>query len=238
MEKKKAVVIGASSGIGRALAKILAREGFFLGLVGRNEEALNSLKEEIGEQGYVKIIDVSDPDKAISLFKELIAEIGGLDLAVISSGIGFYNKKLLWEREFETFKVNILGFSAMANVAFNHFRESGGGHLVGISSVAAVRGDATAPAYSASKAFESNYLEGLSMQARKQKLNITVTDIRPGFVDTPMTKGQRGMFWVAPVEKAALQIYRAIKRKKSVAYITRRWLIVAWLLKILPKRSF
>ena len=90
-----------------------------------------------------------------------------------------------------------------------------------------------APAYNATKAFQINYLEGLRQKASKLKMPITVTDIRPGFVNTNMAKGE-GQFWVAPVGKAANQTFDAIKRKKKVAYISRRWRLVAILLKLIP----
>jgi short-subunit dehydrogenase len=102
-----------------------------------------------------------------------------------------------------------------------------------ISSIAAIRGSGAAPAYAASKAFMSNYLEGLRIKAFKTGLPIVVTDIQPGFVDTAMAQGQ-GLFWVAPPNTAALQIYKAIERKAKHAYVTRRWSIIGWLLKALP----
>ena len=114
-----------------------------------------------------------------------------------------------------------------------HFVKQGSGHLVGISSVASIRGGRSAPAYNASKAYQSNYLEGLRQKAKKMGAKITITEIIPGFVDTAMAKGE-GIFWSAPPKKAATQIFSAIYRKKSRAYITKRWRIIAWLLKLLP----
>ncbi len=125
------------------------------------------------------------------------------------------------------------GFAALVNVAMRHFMEKGSGHLVGISSIAALRGGRESPAYNASKAFDSNYLEGLQQKVRKSGLPITITDIKPGFVNTAMAKGD-GIFWAAEPEKAARQIFRTIKRRKRHAYITRRWVLIAWLIKLLP----
>lgn len=107
------------------------------------------------------------------------------------------------------------------------------GQLVGISSIAAIRGDGDAPAYSASKAFVSNYMEGLRKKVTKLGLIITVTDIQAGFVDTAMAKGD-GLFWVASPQKAAQQIYNAIERKRKHVYITKRWRLVGWLMKAMP----
>jgi short-subunit dehydrogenase len=123
----------------------------------------------------------------------------------------------------------------MANVAFKHFLEQSSGHLVGISSIAALRGSGATPAYNASKAFVSNYLEGLRQKASKLKLPITVTDIQPGLVDTAMAQGE-GLFWIAPPEIAARQIFDTIKSRRKRAYITKRWRLIAWLLKAMPDR--
>ena len=125
------------------------------------------------------------------------------------------------------------GFTALAVVCMNYFIQRKTGHLVGISSIASIRGSDSCPAYNASKAFMSNYLEGLRVKARKSKLDISVTDIQPGFVDTAMAQGE-GLFWVASPSKAANQIFRAIQQKKKRVYITKRWAIIAWLLKVLP----
>jgi short-subunit dehydrogenase len=115
-----------------------------------------------------------------------------------------------------------------------YFISHGRGHLVGISSLAALRGNRFSPAYSASKSFLSIYLEGLRHKAVKEKLSVTVTDIKPGYVNTAMAKGKY-LFWIAPVPKAVKQIIKAIEKKKAVAYITRRWRVIAWIYKALPK---
>jgi short-subunit dehydrogenase len=173
----------------------------------------------------------------MNLLGELIREMGGVDVIVISAGIGFINPDLNWEQEEETIDVNVSGFAAMANVAFEHFHSRGSGQIVGISSIAAIRGSGDSPAYNASKAFVSNYLEGLRQKASKLKIPIVVTDIQPGLVDTAMAKGD-GLFWVAPPEIAAKQIFRAIRNKKKHAYITKRWRVIAWLLRVMPDRMY
>jgi short-subunit dehydrogenase len=231
---KNAIVIGATSGIGRELAVILSQHGYAVGLAGRRLNLLEELKSQLKTPAFIKRIDISIIPDAMRLLNELISEMGEVDLIVISSGIGFINPDLLWEHEKNTIDVNVLGFTAMANVAFQHFKQIGRGHLVGISSIAAIFGHRGAPAYNASKAFVSNYLEGLRNKAIHEKLDITVTDIKPGFVDTAMAISDR-LFWLAPVHKASWQIYRAIEKKKSHAYITKRWTLAAWLLNLLPR---
>ena len=226
---KNAIVIGATSGIGRELAVILSQHGYAVGIVGRRLKLLEDLKSEIKTPVFIKQIDISIISDAMRLLNELISEMGVVELIVISSGTGFKNQP-----EKNTIDVNVTGFAAMANVAFQHFKKIGKGHLVGISSIAALFGHRNAPAYNASKAFVSNYLEGLRNKAFNEKLNITVTDIKPGFVKTALLKSEV-LFWVAPVHEATVQIYRAIEKKKEHAYITRRWALVAWLVKILPR---
>jgi short-subunit dehydrogenase len=229
---KKAVVVGASSGIGRALAKVLAANGYEVGLTARRVELLEQLQKEIPSKTFIKRMDISRPDEAIPLLEELIKEMNGLDLIVLNSGVNRQNKELAWEKESETIAVNVSGFAALAGVAVKHFLAQNSGHLAGISSIAALRGSISNPAYSASKAFDSIYLQGLGYKLREH--NINVTDIRPGFVDTVMIREKPGLFWVATCEGAAEQILQAIRKKERVAYITRRWGIIAWLIKIVP----
>jgi len=230
---KKAIVIGASSGIGRELSKILSGNQYTVGVMARRVQLLDELRKEMDTEVFVQCIDVSDAKSAIETLEKFIKEMGGVELVVISAGTGYLNPELDWTLENEAIKTNVTGFTAMANVAVKHFMEKGSGHLVGISSIAALRGGRQAPAYNASKAFESNYLEGLRQKVRRLGLSITITDVKPGFVKTAMAKGD-GIFWVTNADKAALQIYNAIKGRRSYVYITRRWRFIAWVLKMIP----
>ncbi len=228
---KKAIIIGATSGIGKELAKLLSIEGYSLGISGRRLHLLEELKTELSTHTYIQDMDVSDSN-SIKGLQNLIAAMNGVDLIIISAGTGSVDPDLPWDKEKETIETNVLGFAAMANVAYHHFNQKGSGHLVGISSIAAIRGG-DAPAYSASKAFVSNYLQSLRYVISKSKASITVTDIQPGFVDTAMAKAPN-LFWVASPQKAAIQIYETIKKKKKHAYITKRWRLIAWALKLMP----
>lgn len=230
---KKAVIVGATSGIGREVAKRLAQNGYVVGLTGRRFDLLLDLQKEIQAKTFVKRMDVSLTTEAIKLLEELIAEMGGINLIVISSGVIYWNPDLDWDKDLETIKVNVLGFTAIANAAFRYFCHQRSGHIVGISSISALRGSDKSPSYPASKAFVSNYLEGLRKKKTKLRLPITITDIQPGYVDTPMTRGSRS-FWMTSVEEAGKQIFDTIKRKKNQAYITKRWRIVAWVMKLMP----
>jgi len=230
---KKAIIIGASSGIGKELTKIFASHGCEVGIAARRTDLLNELIAEIPTKIYTATIDIKNTDIAIQSLTKLIKDVGDVDIIVISSGVGHMNSLLDWSKEKETIETNVSGFTAMAGVAMHYFIQKRSGHLVGISSIASIRGDNAGPAYSASKAFMSNYLEGLRKKVAKEKIDITITDIQPGFVDTAMSKGD-GLFWVASPQKAAKQIYQVIQQKKKKAYITKRWAIIAWLLKIMP----
>jgi short-subunit dehydrogenase len=224
-----AIIVGASSGIGRALARQLAGE-YDLGLAARRTDRLRAVGEDIGG-AHVTRIDVTEPD-ARDRFDDLVDSLGGVDLVVISSGIGRYNPDLEWDDERDTIDVNTRGFTALATAAVDHFEETDGGHLVGISSVAAEIGSPSMPAYSATKAYVSRYLEGLRYGA---DADVSVTDVRPGFVDTPMSP-DIDRFWECSPETAASQIARAIRKDKDVVYITRRWWLVSKVLGVLPDR--
>jgi short-subunit dehydrogenase len=230
---KKAIIVGASSGIGRALALVLAKNGLELGLMARRIDLLEALKQEIPTTSHVGHIDLSHAEEAVVKLRSMLQSMQGVDLVVLNSGTGFLNPELDWSKEQQTLDVNVYGFCALAGETYKYFAEQGRGHLVGISSIAALRGNSAAPAYNASKAFMSNYLQGLRKKAFQESKPIIVTDIKPGFVDTDMAKGE-GKFWVATPQKAAEQIYAAIKKQKKHAYITYRWRLIAWVLKCLP----
>jgi len=178
-------------------------------------------------------MDVQDFSTLEPICNELVSQMGGLDLLIISAGIGEENKNLNFDVENSVIKTNIQGFTCIADWSVRYFKEQGYGHLVNISSIAGIRGNGISPSYNATKAYQINYLEGLRINVKEYTPSITITDVRPGFVDTAMAKGE-GLFWVAPVQKAAEQIFEAIKQKKKVVYITKRWRLIALLLRIIP----
>jgi short-subunit dehydrogenase len=232
-----AIIVGASSGIGAALARVLAARGYTLGLVARREDMLTQLEGELKTRCHIKRVDIANPQSAMAQLKALIAEMGDVELFVLSAGVGFINPQLDWTPEQQTIEINVLGFAAMLNVALAALKARGSGHIVGISSIAALRGGRHAPAYNASKAFVSNYLEGIRHYCRKHALPIAVTDIQPGFVDTAMAKGDN-LFWMATPEVAASQIDAAIRGRRPHAYVTRRWRLMAWVVKGLPRMLY
>lgn len=231
---KKAIVIGASSGIGQGLAKLLVEDGYQVGITGRRTELLEQLKSTAPNRYFTKTFDISNIELAVEKLEELTSELGGLDLLIISSGTGDLNPELDFDIDKQTVDTNVSGWTCITNWAFTYFGKQKYGHLVAISSIGGLRGSRQSTSYNASKAYQINYMEGLRQKATNLKEPIYVTDIRPGLINTEMAKGE-GLFWVMPVEKAVRQMYKAIKRKKKVAYITKRWGLIAQILKRIPK---
>lgn len=229
---RKAIIVGASSGIGRALAQVLSFAGYELGLTARRTELLQELRAQLPNPAVVRFMDLKDSDAAVLELKDLLEKMDGVDLVVLNSGINRPNETLEPAPELETLDVNARGFTALACAAAEYFKSRGKGHLVGISSIAGLRGSPKCPAYSASKAYVSNYLEALRFALAGS--GISVTDIRPGLVATPMIAGRQSAFWIASPERAAEQIYSAIRRRCAVAYVTRRWFLIACLYRWMP----
>jgi short-subunit dehydrogenase len=238
---KKVIIIGATSGIGRELAKLYLRSGWKVAITGRRKDLLDSFLVEhqndpksLAHESnvYASCFDVRSENN-LSHLRSLIQQLGGLDLLIYNPGYGEVSKTLDWELDKATFETNVKGFIEIVNFAFNFFVDQGSGHIAATSSVAANRGNSWSPAYSASKAFMSNYMEGLHMKARKMKVNVAITDIQPGFVDTKMAKGN-GRFWITPVKKAAKHIYKAIEAKRWRAYVSPRWWLIAQIMKWAP----
>ena len=235
---KKVIIIGSTSGIGKALATIYLKNGSQVGITGRRKELLEDMQNTYPSQVFIESFDVR-ADDAIQHFDSLVQKMGGMDLLIYNSGYGDVSTELNWEIDRRTYETNVKGFIGIAHKAFNYFVTQGHGQIAAISSIGAIRGTGQAPAYNASKAFMSTYMEGLVLKASKiktstgKRIPLYITDIQPGFVDTKLAKTDK-LFWVAPVEKAARQIHRAIEKKKRRAYITRRWAMVAWVLKWMP----
>ena len=229
---KHALIFGASSGIGKELARLLVEDKYKVVITGRREELLQEIKASNPDSYTVKVHDVTDLQACETLFDELQKELKSIDLIIYSSGTGGANYELFWEKEKPTLDTNVMAATKIYGLAYNLFHKQGYGHLVGITSIASIRGNRHVPAYFASKAFQVSYLESLWMKGKRSKAAIHVTDIRPGFVDTNMAIGET--FWMASVKKATGQIYKAIKRKKRKVYITKRWAIIAFVLKIVP----
>ena len=232
---KKVIIVGSTSGMGKRIAELYAENGWRVGITGRRQDLLDELKQKYPGLVESECFDITKNEN-ISKLQSLIQKLGGLDVLLISAGGGETSNDLSWELDKWMVDINVNAFIEIANWAFNYFMNQGYGQMAVISSIASYRGNSQAPAYSASKAFQSIYFEGLALKARKARLskkNITVTCIEPGFVDTKMAKSNK-LFWLVPVDKAARQIILGIERKKRKVFISRRWKIIAWILKLLP----
>lgn len=239
---QKALVIGASSGIGREIVKELATRGYDVGLASRRIERLKEVQNDIKKLSpnsttWAKQLDVTD-NNAIKNLEDFINEMGGLDLIVISiTSFPDTRGKAPQEVDQKCIDVELLGFWKMANCALEYFKKQGTGHVVGISSVDALRGNPYCPMYSAAKAFISRYLEGIRNQLHQEKLDaIYITDVLPGYVQTEGFDASNvpGAYWISTARDAALQIVDAIDTKQKQVFISHRWWLVGWLMNHLP----
>ena len=228
---KKILIIGGSSGLGRQLAILFAREKNTVAVLARRGQLLTELKLELPGL-IIRQADIST-ENITGIIGELITELQGLDIIIIAASIIHFNKTLAPDLENETVSVNVNGFTKIVTTAWQYFKSAGSGQIVGISSIAAARGNKNAPAYHASKAFQSVYLESLRVRARHEKNNISITELVPGYMKTDMGKGER-LFWVASVDKAGRQSYRAILKKRKRAFISKRWWFVYHIQRLLP----
>lgn len=230
---KKAIIIGGTSGIGYGLANTLLANNYKVAITGVQKNIIEDLNKKKREHLKITYLDCKEKD-ASNAIPNLIEWLGGLDLLVFSAGIGNLNKDLGYTVENEANLLNILGFTEITDWSYRYFLKQGYGHYVAISSLSGIFGSRVAPAYHAAKAYQINYLEGLCQKANKSGKPIYITDVRPGFVDTPITEGKK-TFWSSSTEKAGKQIFSLIRRKKSVGYISRRWGIIACFIKIVPR---
>ena len=231
---KKVIIIGATSGIGREVALVYIAQGWTVGVAGRREAELESLRAMAPKQVFTQVLDVTKNDAAEHL-QTLINKVGGMDLFLLSSGIGKQNYTLDTEIELATAATNVEGFIRMTNAAYHYFEKQGHGHLAVISSIAGTKGLGAAAAYSATKGFQHMYMDALDQLSRMQKLNISFTDIRPGFVATPLLKSSKSypMLMEAPI--VALDIVDALERKKRVAIIDWRFRLLVGFWRLIPK---
>ena len=229
---KKAIIMGASSGIGYAVAKRLIEEGWMVGLSARRQEPLETLTQLAPERVFAQRIDVTDTEATTPL-SQLIARLGGIDLYFHASGIGKQNTLLDESIEQATLATNVMGFARMVDLVFNYMANNGGGHIAIISSVAGTKGIGSAASYSASKTFQNAYIQALDQLAVKRGLPIIFTDIRPGFVDTPILTGDNYPMLMT-VEHVAERIMWALKRKKRVRIIDWRYRLMVRIWRMIP----
>lgn len=231
---RRAIIVGATSGIGREVAVLLRQRGWLVGVAGRRLEALKALKAEAPEQTEIQAMDVTSPE-APALLQALADRMGGMDVFLLSAGIGHQNPSLDPSVELDTLRTNAEGFTRMVTAAYRYFRQQGGGHIAVISSIAGTKGLGAAPAYSATKRFQNTYIEALAQLARMEGAGIRFTDIRPGFVDTDLLNGNYKYPMLMKPQAVARHIVHAIERKRRVAVIDFRYrlLVAGW--RLIPR---
>lgn len=238
-----ALIVGASSGIGEALGRRLASEGAKVALVARRENDLRRIMEEInsaaGEERAIAVAhDVRAVDDVPGLVQEIARRLGGLDLAIYAAGsmpavaVDEFNTS----KDREMIEVNLVGAVAWLNPIAERMMRLGRGTIVGIGSVAGDRGRAPNPVYCTSKAGFHAYLEAL--RNRLAKLGVRVVTIKPGFVDTAMTRGKEGLFWLISADRAAEIILDKARRGVVTAYVPARWRLVMSVIRSMPSFIF
>ena len=233
MKGKKAIIVGASSGIGMEVAKVLLSDGWQLGIAARREDKLLEMKAMAPERIKVMAIDVTQPDAGERLLC-LIDELGGMDLYFHASGIGRQNRNLEADIELRTMETNAVGFTRMIGTAYRYFAQRGEGHIAAITSIAGTKGLGPAPAYSATKALQATYLQALEQQSRQSGLRIRFTDIRPGFVDTALLNGDFKYPMLLQPAAVARDIVGSIYKRRHVRIIDLRYRILTFFWRLIP----
>ncbi|MBQ6162148.1 MAG: SDR family NAD(P)-dependent oxidoreductase [Prevotella sp.] len=230
---KRAIVMGASSGIGFEVARVLLERGWQVGLAARRVELLAELESRFAGQVSVARIDITT-DEAVGQLLDLIGRMGGVDLYFHVSGVGWNNPQLDIDREMITMETNACGFTRMVDTMFRYMSDNGGGHIAAITSIAGTKGLGPAPAYSATKAMQAAYLQALEQLSNSRKLNIRITEIRPGFVKTDLIKGKPYPM-LMDKESVARKAVDAALAGKHVAIIDWRYRILTALWRRFPR---
>jgi NAD(P)-dependent dehydrogenase (short-subunit alcohol dehydrogenase family) len=203
---RHAIVIGASSGIGREIARQLAASGCRVAALARRKDALDALANEFADRILAVEHDVTKFDEVPWLFQEVARDLGGLDLVVYVSGLmaDVGPREFDFEKDRQMIEVNYLGCVAWLNQAATRFQETKSGCILGIASVAGDRGRWKQPVYNSSKGAMAIYME--SLRNRLDRQGVRVVTVKPGPVDTPMTAhlNLRGKQSAAEVAQIAL----------------------------------
>ncbi len=234
---KKIVIMGATSGIGLHLAEAYASMGWMVGAAGRKETPMKELKEKFPQQVEWMKIDVTKSDAPQRLL-ELIRKLGGMDIYLHTAGIGYENADLDIEKDVATTQTNVVGYTRMVDAAYRFFRkmsEKGvGGHIAVISSVAGTKGIGKLASYSASKKYQATYLEALEQLSRSEGVDLAFTDIRPGWVRTPLLENDRIYPMTMEEEKVVPLIIKAIKKRSRIAVVDWRWAVAVAFWRLIP----
>ena len=224
---RHAIVVGASSGIGREVARLLKENGWTVGVAARRVELLDGFEQRAQ-------IDVTSEQAGEQLL-ELAERVGGMDLYFHASGIGKQNPDLQEDIELGTVETNAVGFTRLVGTAYRYMASHGGGHIAVISSIAGTKGLGPAPSYSATKAMQNTYIQALEQLANARKLNIRFTDIRPGFVDTALLNDGNKYPLLLNKERVAKDIVGSIERRRHVRIVDWRWRLITALWRRIPR---
>ena len=236
MEQRRAIIVGATSGIGLEVAKVLAKKGWLVGIAGRRQELLEQIQQEHQNIVATEQIDVTQSDAPDHL-QTLIENLGGMDLYFHSSGIGYQNTELDMERELATVETNAAGMTRMVGAAFHYFEAHPGqkGQIAVISSIAGTKGLGAAPAYSATKRYVNHYLECLTQLCHIRRLrHISIHDIRPGFVRTALISGSNYPLQL-DAAKVAQQIVKKIEQRRAIITIDWRYRLLVFFWRLIPR---
>ncbi len=237
-----AIIIGATSGIGREIASRLADEGWSVGIAGRRAEALEEFRSEYGaERVSVAQLDVTD-ENSIAALETLLAETGAPDLFFYVSGVGYQNRELALDQEIRTVRTNCEGMVRMVDYFMGYVRrhpesydKTRKAHIAVITSIAGTAGMGTAPAYSATKKMQQTYISALVQLSRMEKIPVRFTDIRPGFVATNLLNPVKRYPMTLSTEKAASCVMKALRRRKRVCVFDWRWSVVVFFWQLIPR---
>ena len=222
------LIIGATSGIGYRLWQHYVSEGHNVAVIGRRKEVLDKMQKDFPEQTFPICCDISDLSAINELFRNIPEIFSNIDIAIVCAGVGELNPELDIDTELSTVSVNVQGWTKMLATLYKLFERQQSGQLVALTSIGGLQPTPIAPSYSASKAFQINYIKAL--QKKSKNIPIIVTEIRPGLVDTRMAKGE-GLFWVMPLDKVVPMIINAVSRKKKLQIVTTRWCLINWILR-------
>lgn len=238
---KTAIVIGATSGIGREIAERLAGEGWMVGVTGRRAEELEALRRQYGDEAVVpQVMDVTLP-QATEQLQTLMEQLGDVDLFLYVSGVGYQNRKLDMEKEIRTVQTNCEGMVRLVGHFFNHVRESRAyspkrkAHIAVVTSVAGTAGLGTAPAYSATKKMQSTYVTALTQLAAMERIPVIFTDIRPGFVATDILDSTKSYPLIMSRKKAANCIMKGLSRKRRIVTFDWKFRVIVFLWRLIPR---
>lgn len=235
MEQKRVVIVGATSGIGREVARLFIEAGWRVGIAGRRREHLEALQRVAPERVCMEVIDITSEQAAEHLSK-LIEQLGGMDIYLHVSGIGFQNLPIDPEVELRTVNTNAMGFTRMVTAAYRYYADTGRrGHIAVVSSIAGTKGLGSAAAYSATKRYQNTYIDALAQLARMRGVRLSFTDIRPGFVATDLLNDNQRYPLLMRPERVAQRIFRALKRRERSVVIDWRYRLLVFFWRLIPR---